>query len=150
MKTLKLIPLLLLLATACTARSAEINWWTFTGGGGKAQNGSVALGGAIGPIAPALSPATGGNYSLKGGFWSLLSLVQTPGAPSLTITLTATNTALVSWPSPSAGFSLQQNTNGSGSVNWSNLATPPTDNGIIKYIIVNPPTGNRFYRLVHP
>jgi hypothetical protein len=42
-------------------------------------------------------PLSGGIYSLTGGFWSLLSVVQTPGSPWLSIMLTATNTALVSW-----------------------------------------------------
>jgi hypothetical protein len=45
----------------------------------------------------------GGNFSLTGGFWSLFA-VQTPGAPLLTIRLTTTNTAIVSWPSPSTGW----------------------------------------------
>jgi hypothetical protein len=93
---------------------------------------------------------TVGNFSLTGGFWSFLSGVQTPGTPLLTITLTSTNTALVSWPSPSTGFSLQQNTNGLGGLNWSNIPTTPTDNGTLKYIIVSPPLGNRFYRLFRP
>lgn len=53
-------------------RADEIAWWTFTGGG-ISQYGGVALGGALGPIAPALSPATGGNYTLSGGFWPALS-----------------------------------------------------------------------------
>ena len=92
----------------------------------------------------------GGNFPITGGFWSLLSVVQTPGAPLLSITLTTTNTALVSWPSPSTGFNLQQNTNNVASVNWSNVVTSPTDNGTIKYIIVNPPAANRFYRLFKP
>ena len=52
---------LLLVAGASLASTNEINWWTFTGGGGKAEQGSVALTGVIGPIAPALLPATGGN-----------------------------------------------------------------------------------------
>jgi hypothetical protein len=68
-----------------------------------------------------------------------------PGAPLLTITLTTTNTAMVSWPSPSTGWSLQQN-NDLSPANW--VAGPaPVDNGIIKYIIVTPLNGNRFYRL---
>src|SRR6185436_6831575 len=46
----------------------------------------------------------GGNFSLTGGFWSLLAVVPTPGAPKLTITLLGANTAKVSWPSPSTGF----------------------------------------------
>jgi hypothetical protein len=70
--------------------------------------------------------------------------------PSLTIQLTTTNTVAVSWASPSTGWMLQQNTNSVGSVNWSNSPGTIQDNGITKTLIVNPPTGNRFYRLFKP
>jgi hypothetical protein len=70
-------------------------------------------------------------------------------SPRLSIARTPTNTALVFWPSPSAGFELQQNTNGISLVNWSNV-TVVNDNGTNKFITVNPPTGNRFYRLIKP
>ena len=91
---------------------------------------------------------TGPGYSLVGGFWSLYAL-QTPGAPLINILLTPTNTAMVYWPSPSAGFELLQNTN-LGTTNWATPSESITDNGTIKYIIVNPPNGNRFYRLRNP
>jgi hypothetical protein len=90
---------------------------------------------------------TGGNYSLMGGFWVLYA-VQTPGAPTLSIQLTTTNTAMVYWPSPSTGFNLQVNTN-LATTNWAPAASF-TDNGSIKYIIVNPPAGKAFYRLKSP
>ena len=136
----------LLSAPAVHAQSYSIDWFTIDGGGGTSTGGVYTVSGTVGQ--PDAGPTmSGGNYSVDGGFWSLLSVVQTPGAPLLTITLTTTNTAMVSWPSPSTGFALQQNTNGLGTVNWSNVVTSPTDNGTIKYIIVNPPSGNRFYRL---
>ena len=91
---------------------------------------------------------TGGNYSLVGGFWSLLA-VQTPGAPVLSIKLNTTNTAQVYWPSPSTGYNLQVNTN-FATTNWVMPAETVTGNGTIKYIIIAPPTGNRFYRLKSP
>ena len=68
----------------------------------------------------------------------------------LTITRTTPNTMAITWPSPSTGFTLQQNTNSVSSLNWSNVVTVPTDDGAAKTIIVNPPTGNRFYRLFKP
>jgi len=70
---------------------------------------------------------------------------QTNG-PTLAI-IRSNNTVIVSWPSPSAGWTLQQNTNSVGTVNWSNVLTTPTDDGSTKTLIVNPPAGNRFYRL---
>jgi len=134
-------------AVRTEAQSYSIDWFTIDGGGGTSTGGVYAASGTIGQP-DAGGPLSGGNYSLTGGFWSLLSLVQTPGSPLLSILLTATNTALVSWPSPSTGFSLQQNTNGVGTVNWSNVLTTPMDNGAIKYITVNPSSKAGFYRLI--
>jgi hypothetical protein len=74
--------------------------------------------------------------------------VQTPGAPVLSIKLT-NSTAMVYWSSPASGYNLQVNTN-LATTNWVTPSEAVTDNGIIKYIIVNPPTGNRFYRLQNP
>jgi hypothetical protein len=34
--------------------------------------------------------------------------------------------------------------------NWVAPSETVTDNGTIKYIVVHPPTGKRFYRLQHP
>jgi hypothetical protein len=129
------------------AQTYSIDWFTVDGGGGTSTGGVFTVTGTIGQ--PDAGPTmTGGSFSLDGGFWSLIAAVQTPGAPTLTITRTTTNTVAVSWPSPSTGWALQQNTNSINSVNWSNV--PPAtiqDNGTTKSLVVNPPTGNRFYRL---
>ena len=61
---------------------------------------------------------TGGNYSLDGGFWGIIAAVQTPGAPLLSITRSG-NSVIVSWPSPSTGFTLQQNSNVANTNGWS-------------------------------
>jgi hypothetical protein len=132
------------------AQSYSIEWHTIDGGGGTSIGGDYSVSGTISQPDANATPMTGGNFSLTGGFWSLLSAVQTPGAPLLSITLTTTNTAMVSWPSPSTGFTLQQNTNGLGTLNWTNASGTIQDNGTIRYLIVNPPTGNRFYRLTKP
>jgi hypothetical protein len=68
----------------------------------------------------------------------------------LTIRLTSTNTVAVSWPSPWGGWTLQENTNGVASINWSNTPGMIQDDGTTKTLIVSPPTGNRFYRLFKP
>ena len=130
-----------------SAQSYSIDWSTIDGGGGTSTGGVYSVSGTIGQ--PDAGTMSGGNYSLTGGFWSLLSVVQTPGSPLLSISMTSSNTALVSWPSPSTGWTLQQSTNSLVSVNWSNTPAP-ADNGTIRYLIVNPPTGNRFYRLYKP
>ena len=141
-----LLLLVSLSSIAGLAQSYSIDWHTIDGGGGTSTGGVYQVSGTIGQ--PDAGPTmSGGNYSVDGGFWSLLATVQTPGAPLLSITRTTTNTVSVSWPSPSLNWTLQQNTNGVGSVNWSNVTSGVTDNGTIKYLLVNPPTGTRFYRL---
>ena len=129
------------------AQQYSIDWYKIVGGGGASTSGVYSVSGTIGQH-DAGGPMTGGNYSLTGGFWSLYA-VQTPGAPVLGIQLTTTNTAMVYWPSPSTGYNLQMNTN-PATTNWVTPAENVTDNGTIKYILVNPPVGNRFYRLKNP
>lgn len=73
-----------------------------------------------------------------------------PPPPSLSICFTTTNTAAVSWPSASTGWTLQQNTNGLSSVNWSNVSAVIQDDGTNKTFVVDPHTGVRFYRLIKP
>ena len=137
MKTLALLFILLVSAPGF-AQTYSIDWHKIAGGGGTGTIGQHDAGG----------PMTGGNYSLTGGFWSLYA-VQTPGAPVLSIKLTTTNTAQVYWPSPSTGYNLQVNTNLT-TTNWVTPSEIVQDNGTIKYIIVNPPAGNRYYRLKNP
>jgi WD40 repeat protein len=77
---------------------------------------------------------------------SLGGILAIPSGPQPDITLTATNSAVVAWCSVPAGWNLQVSTN-LATTNW---ITPPEtvqDNGTNKYIIVNPPDGNRFFRL---
>ena len=140
-----------LLASICCSRVAaqsySIDWYKVSGGGGTSTGGTYSVSGTIGQH-DAGGPMTGGNFSLTGGFWALYA-VQTPGAPVLSIKLTTTNTAQVYWPSPSTGYNLQVNTN-LATTNWVTPAETVTDNGTIKYIIVNPPAGNRYFRLKNP
>ena len=139
--------LLLCFATVSALGQYSIDWYKVSGGGGTSTGGAFSLSGTIGQH-DAGGPMQGGNYSLTGGFWALYA-VQTLGAPALTITLTPTNTVVVSWPSPSTGFNLQQNSS-LGTPGWTTPPQTVNDNGTIKFIVVNPPASNQFYRLQHP
>ena len=129
-------------------QNLSIDWFTIDGGGGTSSGGDFALRGTIGQPDTNARPMTGGGFSLTGGFWSLFA-VQTPDAPLLSIRLTSANAAQVSWPSPSAGFVLQEISD-LNTTNWVNAPQAVTDNGTNKFITVSPPTGNRFYRLFKP
>ncbi len=88
---------------------------------------------------------TGGNYSLTGGFWSLIA-VQTPGAPFLTITVTAPSTVVISWPLSATGFTLQTTTNVAATNSWAAYGGTVTSNSAT----ITPPAGNEFFRLFKP
>ena len=134
-------------ATVC-AQAYAIDWFTIDGGGGTSTGGVYSISGTIGQ--PDAGRMSGGSYTIDGGFWGIIAAVQTPGAPLLSIARTTTNTVAVYWPSPATDFVLQQNTNSIASVNWSNVVTTPTDDGTTRTVVINPPGGNRFYRLFHP
>ena len=71
--------------------------------------------------------------------------------PSLAIKLTGPKNVVISWPSPSDGFVLQQNTN-LAPANWLNFSgTVNTNaNGTTNSATISPATNNLFFRLRHP
>jgi hypothetical protein len=95
---------------------------------------------------------TGTAISADGSFMAACSTgvytVQIPAQPSLKIT-TAGSNLLLSWPLPSAGFVLEENStfNSSG---WVNVTNAVTQCGYYNQVTVSPPvTGNVYYRLVN-
>ena len=83
------------------AQQYSIDWYKIAGGGGTSTGGIYQVSGTIGQP-DAGGPMTGGNYSLTGGFWALISVVQTPGAPTLYISDSG-NTVTVYWQDVRAG-----------------------------------------------
>jgi hypothetical protein len=135
---------LALLPGVLAAQNYTIDWITIDGGGGTSSGGAYQITGTIGQ--PDAGAMTGGNYSLTGGFWSIISVVQTPAAPALAIQVTSTNTVVVSWPSPSTGYGLAANNNLS-TTNWVQVAQTPTDDGATKRVVLPAAPGNLFLRL---
>ena len=135
----------LLLPIIGSAQQYSIDWYKVAGGGGTSTGGIYSVSGTIGQH-DAGGPMPGGNYSLTGGFWALISVVQTPGAPTLYISH-AGNAITVYWQNVS-GWSLQQNAN-LATASWSASGGVTTSNGT-NYLNIAPPTGNLFFRLQHP
>ena len=125
------------------AQSYSIDWYKIAGGGGTSTGGTYQVSGTIGQP-DAGGAMTGGNYSLTGGFWSLISVVQTAGAPALCISQSG-GTVTVYWQDVS-GWSLQQNNNlADGSWTTSGYSIITTDG--TNSITITSPTGNLFFRL---
>ncbi len=138
---------MLLLGFCARAQNYSIDWHTIDGGGGTSTGGLYSISGTIGQ--PDAGTMSGGNFSLAGGFWGIIDVIQIPGGPLLTIRRTQTNTVMISWPSSSTGFSLQQAIDLTPPA-WNAPSENIFDNGTNKFIIVNPPQAQRYYRLIHP
>jgi FG-GAP-like repeat len=79
----------------------------------------------------------------------LLNGADAPVSPSLTISLTNSHTVVISWPSPSDGFELQQNSNLT-TINWLGFSGTINTNTTTKSATISPATNNLFFRLRHP
>jgi hypothetical protein len=143
----KLVQICLLIPALSNAQSYSVDWYKVAGGGGSSSNGQYSLSGTIGQQ-DAGGAMTGGSYSVTGGFWSLIAVVQSPGAPTLTITQSG-NSVIVSWPSSANGFTLQHNSN-LATTNWTAGGYAISTNGSVESITVSSPKGNLFFRLANP
>ena len=147
MKRLILALTCLLITISGHAQSYTVDWYKVAGGGGTSTGGSYSVSGTIGQP-DASAPMTGGNYSITGGYWALVNVVQTPGAPMLYVS-GAGNVVTVYW----------QNVSGWNLVQVGNLTTPiaswaasssPTLMGGTNYLNLTNPAGNVFFRLKNP
>lgn len=131
---------------AVRAQQYSIDWYKIAGGGGTSSNGQYTVSGTVGQH-DAGGPMTGGNYSLTGGFWALISVVQTVGLPNLSVSHSGNN-VIVSWPDTGA-YTLQQNSV-MAKAGWTTSGyTITTANGT-NSITITSPTGNLFFRLSSP
>ena len=137
----------LLVPALAFAQSYSVDWYKIAGGGGTSTGGTYAESGTIGQH-DASGTMSGGNYSVSGGFWALINVVQTPGAPTLYISHSG-NSVTVYWQEI-AGWNLVQSGNLTTPVgNWSDSSSPTLTNGTNYLSPVNP-AGNLFFRLKNP
>lgn len=128
-----------------SAQSYSMDWFKISGGGGTSSGGNYSLGGTIGQPDARLQPMSGANYSLTGGFWALISVVQTAGAPTLYISHSG-NTVTVYWRH-GTGWNLYQNNNLASPSGWlPDNAWTANSNGT-NYLNLTSPAGNLFFRL---
>jgi hypothetical protein len=126
----------------------SIDWYKIAGGYGASTGGVYSVSGTIGQH-DAGDAMSGGNYTVTGGFWSVLAVVQTPGAPLLTITHSG-ESVIVSWPVSPGGFTVQQNGNLANAAGWSTYGGAVRTNNGVNSITLTPSVGNLFFRLSNP
>ncbi|HMJ88947.1 MAG TPA: hypothetical protein VK530_03980 [Candidatus Acidoferrum sp.] len=132
------------------AQSYSIDWFTIDGGGGTSTGGVYSVSGTIGQ--PDAGTLTNGPYSLVGGFWGGVNVIQTPGAPLLSVEKLVGGNVRVFWPLPANGFVLDQTTaltSTPAATVWNQVPFPYQTNATHISITVTP-SGVLFYRLRHP
>ena len=102
-----------------------IDWSKIAGGGGASAGGGYSLTGTIGQP-DAGSTMTNGQFSVTGGFWVLPQVVQTVGAPKLSIAPAAPGYATLSWTPNLPGF-VAQETWSLSPANWTNSPSGATN-----------------------
>ena len=140
------LPLTMLLLSLPLASRAgyAINWHTIGGGGGTSSNGQYVVSGTIGQP-DAGRTMQGGSYSLTGGFWSLISVLQTPGMPHLNISHSG-NRVVISW-ADTGSYTLQQNAHLSTPAGWTDSSLTVTTTNGVSSAVISAPAGNLFFRL---
>ena len=149
------ITIAFLLAAAVTVARAQnygVDWSTIAGGGGTITAGVYTIIGTISQ--PDAGRLNSSDFTIDGGFWSIVAAIQEPGAPLLSVRLTQTNTVVVSWLITWPGFVLLENPDLS-TTNWVQVTTLPavvvtSQTAAEKQVVVPMPTGKRFYRLRKP
>lgn len=90
-------------------------------------------------------PEAGESFSLTGGFWALPTVIQTPGAPTLTIAPASPGFAAISWtPATGTNWLLQEHlslTTGTWTIAPSGWTNP---------VVVPATLPTKFYRLFKP
>jgi len=129
------------------AQQYSIDWYKIAGGGGTSTGGVYSVAGTIGQH-DAGGPMQGGNYSLTGGFWSLIAVVQSPGVPNLVIVPNGPNSVKVLWPDPAVtSYTLQQNSSLANSGGWAATGYSIIAANGTNSITITPAVGKLFFRL---
>lgn len=125
-----------------------IPWSTVDSGGGRSTavigTSTWKLTGTIGQADATAGPASGGAYSLNGGYWA--QVIQVPGGPVLSLSKQGPGSTLLSWAADAQGWQLQQSvTLGS----WTNVGSVIAGSGNLT-VPHDPAVPKKFYRLWKP
>lgn len=137
--------LLLLIVSSATGQPFAIEKHTIGSGGGISSAGNFAVQGTIGQPA-AHSASAGGQFAVQGGFWSLAGVIQSPGAPLLSIRHVGGGYEIF-WSAEASGFVLEETQSLAGSIAWQIVSQPPVQSDEHYTTSFPTPAGARFYRL---
>lgn len=136
-------------AACCAGAQTNVAWQTADGGGGTSSGGVFLLEGTVGQ--PDGSEAMrGGTYEVQGGFWALVELVQTEGAPRLRIAGISSVAVTLAWPVAGAeGYQLQR-ASLLPEPDWTTVPGTPSVVGDEYQLTTGPVVVKQYYRLQKP
>src|SRR5258708_31682327 len=70
-----------------------LDWFALAGGGGDSSGVDFELSATIGQSDADTNTLRGGDFALTGGFWSVVTVVETSNAPALSVRLDQGNDA---------------------------------------------------------
>lgn len=141
--------LALALPVGLQAQTPQLQSLTGANGGGTSTAGIYTLTGTIGQ--PNVARLHSRDFTLDGGSWSIIAAIQEPGAPTLAVRQTETNTVVVSWSIAWPGFYLEE-TPDPIHPTWTKVAVEPIELVVAKdktekQVVLPRPEGNRFFHL---
>lgn len=124
----------------------SIPWHTQEGGGGRSTGTdgatTFAVTGTVGQFDASAGGASGGGFSLNGGYWARVI----GGGPPLAIIPQPDGTALLQWQNSAAGWHLESSLDLNG---WEPLGDVITGAGTLP-VMPGPRAPRHFFRLARP
>lgn len=129
------------------AQEFSIEAYSIEALGATSSGGEFTLSGSVGPSEPVRM--TGGEFTLEGGFWALITAIQTPGLPRLIVEWTPNQLVRVAWSADYPDFQLQQSASLPSGV-WTAVTNAPVAVPGQWEVLLPPSQGQNFYRLTQP
>lgn len=148
----------ILIAIGCFLPASLRAQWTLSrsviagGGGWNTTGAGYSLGATVGQP-DAGGPATGGGYSLVGGFWAGTTRIPPLEQPRLEAESVVTDQVRLSWSVVATGYVLEQTAAFAASeagISWSQVPPPYETNAARVTITLPLDSTERFYRLRKP
>lgn len=137
--------LILLAVSSAAAQPFALGKHTIGGGAGTSAAGQYSVQGTIGQPATH-SVSLSGQYAVQGGFWSMAAVIQTPGAPLLSIRQVDGGYEIF-WNAEASGFVLEETQSLAGSIAWQIVSQSPVQSNGQNTTALPTTAGYRFYRL---
>lgn len=129
------------------AQNFAVDRFALSGGGGTSTNGGLRVVGSM--AQPDAAPRlVGGSFAVDSGFWSVVSVVQTPGAPLLSLLLVkASGTWFFSWPLSDLNYTLESSPVLGPLAIWTSVSEPVQTGVQYRFALLPPMAGQRYFRL---